>query len=342
MPVGDEPAATRASRQSAPGPATRDAVSQLAPLPQALRKLRLRDLETLDWLGRTRSFARTAEAAAITQPALSKWLRELELAIGMPLFERTTRRVAPTVYGEAVLEYIGRILTDLRGVTPALDALRQGLSMPLSIGLLPNMGAQLLPDLIEHLQMRGSPIQLNLREHTLDYLLPQAQRRELDLLVCRLDANVLAAGLAVEPLYRDDMVVVGGPHHPLGRSTHVDWQEAARFPWIAPPVGSPMRAALEAEFANAGLAMPTIVMESVAHSTNCAVAQRIPCLFVASARGLESTSNGMHALYRSPLRLSTITQTIGALYSTPCSAAAATVIEALKNIVQLNNVMAGH
>lgn len=297
-------------------------------LPRTLGKLRLRDLETLDLLARTRSFARTAEVAAITQPALSKWLRELEQAIGLPLFERTTRHVAPTIYGDAMLECIARILTDLRGVKPTWEALRLGANKPVTIGTLPNMGPLLIPGTIEYLKTHDMSIQINLREDTLDRLLPQAQRRELDLLVCRLDATAHAAGLAVQPLYRDEMVVVCGTDHPLSLRDHVTWRDAHEFPWIAPPHGSPMRVALEAEFAHAGLVMPEIVLESVSHSANCAVVQRIPCLFVSSQRGLTET-RGAEPLRRLPLVLSMVSKTVGVLYSEPCGTAVAAVLAAI-------------
>jgi DNA-binding transcriptional LysR family regulator len=164
------------------------------------------------------------------------------------------------------------------------------------------MGPLLIPGAIEYLKTHGTSIQLNLREDTLDRLLPQAQRRELDLLVCRLDATALAAGLAVQPLYRDEMIVVSGPDHPLTLRDHVTWRDASEFPWIAPPQGSPMRVALEAEFAHVGLVMPDIVLESVSHSANCAVAQCIPCLFVSSQRGLTGI-RGAGPLHRLPLAL---------------------------------------
>lgn len=297
-------------------------------LSQAVRKLRLRDLETLDTLGRTRSFVKTAEAAAITQPALSKWLRELEGALGLQLFERTTRRVTSTLYGDAVLECIGRILGDLHGVEPKLEALRQGLSEPLTVGVLPGITAALMPATMEALLGRAQPLQINLRENTLNVLLPLAQRRELDLLICRLDATVLAAGLTVQPLYQDDIVVVGADNHPLARRKNAGWLEAASYPWIAPPLGSPMRIALEAEFAAAGLAAPRIVMESASFQTNAAVAQRLPCLFVASRQDVSPA--GRAAVRPLPLSLASVAHTVGALYSLPCSAAVTALLDALK------------
>ena len=101
-----------------------------------------------------------------------------EDALGLPLFERTSRRVAPTIYGDALLECIGRVLTDMRGVAPAFDALRTGTGRPVSIGLLPNMAPQLIPGALAWLREAGRAVQLNVREDTLDRMLAQAQRHE--------------------------------------------------------------------------------------------------------------------------------------------------------------------
>jgi DNA-binding transcriptional LysR family regulator len=298
-------------------------------LPQMLRKLRIRDLETLDWLGRYRSFARTAEEASITQPALSKWLRELENALGLPLFERTSRRVAPTVYGEAMLECVARILTDLRTVEPAFDALRRGTSLPLKIGMLPYISMRVLPGVIEHLSRLAPTLQINLMENTLDNLLPLMQRRELDMVVCRLESAALTSGFQVTELYSDEILVVAPRTHPLHRRSRVTWRDAAAYPWIMPAMGSPMRTALEVEFAKAGVALPPVLMESTSHLTNCAVARRVPCLFVSTRlRRGETDLDG--ELRQLPLTLSTAAQSIGALTAEPHSAAVSTALAALQ------------
>ncbi|BBQ00744.1 hypothetical protein BSFA1_58720 [Burkholderia sp. SFA1] len=298
-------------------------------LPHVLRRLRIRDLETLDWLGRHRSFARTAEEASITQPALSKWLRELEDTLGLPLFERTSRRVAPTAYGEAMLDCVARILTDLRTIQPAFDALKRGTSVPLKLGILPYISMRLLPGVVEYLAKHAPTQQINYTENTLDHLLPLMQRRELDMVVCRLEPAVLTAGFSVTELYSDEILVVAPKHHPLHRHSRVTWRDAAAWPWIVPSMGSPMRTALEVEFANAGVAAPHVLMESTSHLTNCAVARRVPCLFVSTRlRRGETDLNG--ELQQLPLKVSTAVSRIGALTTEPQSAAVSAVLAALQ------------
>jgi DNA-binding transcriptional LysR family regulator len=303
--------------------------SRIEHLPHVLRKLRIRDLETLDWLGRYRSFARTAEEASITQPALSKWLRELEDTLDLPLFERTSRRVAPTAYGEAMLECVARILTDLRTVQPAFDALKSGTSLPLKIGMLPYISMRLLPGVIEHLARHAPTQQINFSENTLDFLLPLIQRRELDIIVCRLESPALTSGFTVTELYSDEILVVAPQNHPLHRRSCITWRDAAAWPWIMPSMGSPMRTALEVEFATAGVAAPHVLMESTSHLTNCAVARRVPCLFVSTRlrRGETDLNDELRQL---PLKVSTAVQRVGALTAEPQSAAVSLVLAALK------------
>lgn len=269
----------------------------------------------------------------MTQPALSKWLRELERSLDAVLFERTTRRVAPTLYGEALLSCVDRVLTDIGAVSTTLEALRQGLGAPVTIGVLPGLAPVMIPDAMESLRQANQSLQIRLREDTLDRLLPQIQRRELDLVICRLEAPALKAGLVAEPLYRDEVRVVAGQAHPLLRHPEATWREAAAYPWIVAPLGSPMRTAVEAEFAYAGVGMPTIALESLSWPTNCAIAQRSTCLFAASSHSA-SASPGGECLRFLPLRFSHVAPVVGLLRAPVISAPVDALRTALKEVVR--------
>ncbi|VVE74868.1 HTH-type transcriptional regulator GbpR [Pandoraea sputorum] len=300
-------------------------------IPAVLRKLRIRDLETLRWLGRTRSFARTAEAAAITQPALSKWLREIEDALGVSLFERTTRRVTPTPYGDALLERAERMLTDLAGVAPAMQALRDGLARPVNVGVLPGMASVLMPQTLAQLERTGPTLRINLFEDTLDRLLPRAHWHEIDLLVCRLDETAMNAGFGTVPLYEDDVRVFGARNHPLASHPSPGWPDVARYPWIVPPPGTPMRRAIDTEFAHHGLPLPRVVMESVTLMTNASTAQVMPCLFLASTLGV-ARSPLAPTLHDFGLPFSHVAPTVGVLHGHAPSAATLALIDVLQDV----------
>lgn len=303
-------------------------------LPQALRKLRVRDLELLCLLARTRSFARTAESGAITQPALSKWLREIEASLDVPLFERTTRRVAPTLFGEALVERAKRVLNDLAGVAPAMQALRDGLGQPVTVGVLHGMASVLIPNVLAGMKRDGPLPRINLCIDTLERLLPRLHWREIDLLVCRLDANALNAGFDAVPLYNDDDVYVfGGPQHPLAREAAPKWSHAACYPWIVAPRGAPMRSAIEAEFAHHGLAMPTVIMESTSLMTNAAAARMLPCLFLSSKLAVQRSPYS-NALHNFGLRFTHFERTVGLLHSPSPTTATVALIDVMREVAR--------
>ena len=281
-------------------------------LPTALRKLRIRDLEMLACLGRNLSIGRTAEAAAVSQPALSKWLKDIECALGASLFERTTRRMTTTPCGELVLTAVDRILTDLRRVPPRLEAMQSGIGRTLSLGIIPGASQVIVPPILRWSTRRYGELQIHVNENTFDVLLPQLQRHELDLLVCRLDANALNTEFRIRRLYDDEFTIVCGPDHPLLARSDITWRDAAEFPWIAPSTGAPLRIAIEMEFAHAGLRMPPVVLESHSLQTNIAVARQIPCLFVTSRASLAARIDAP-PLGVIPLRLSHAASAIGAM-----------------------------
>lgn len=326
LPGSSDASSRNAARGERHAVAPEASVRALRDLPQALRKLRIRDLEILCLLARTRSFARTAEASAVTQPALSKWLREIEQSLDVPLFARTTRRVAPTVFGEALVDCAERVLTDLAGVTPAMQALRDGRSQPVGVGVLHGMGSVLMPDVLASMQRDGTSPRINLSHDTFDRLLPRLRWREIELLVCRLDAPAMNAGFTSVPLYEDDLCVFGGARHPLARKAKPTWQDAACYPWIVAPHGAPLRSTIEAEFAHHGLAMPEVIMESTSFMTNAAAAQRLPCLFLSSSRVVQPSPYS-HALHNFELRCRHFAPAIGVLHGDNPSRSALTLIE---------------
>src|SRR6188474_3238520 len=79
-----------------------------------VRRLKLRDLHTLQAVVQCRSMAKAATLLAITQPAISKTISEIEHTIGVPLLDRSPRGVTPTAYGEALLKHSLAIFDELR------------------------------------------------------------------------------------------------------------------------------------------------------------------------------------------------------------------------------------
>jgi LysR family hydrogen peroxide-inducible transcriptional activator len=163
----------------------------------------LRYFEALAYHGH---FGRAAEACAISQPALSVQVKELEAILGAPLVERGMRRIRLTALGEALAARAGAILRSVDDLGELARASSGPLTGPLRIGLIPTVAPYLLPTIIKALARRHPTLDLRPRE---------AVTRKLvdDLMAARLDAALLALpisepGLCETPLFSEEFVLV--------------------------------------------------------------------------------------------------------------------------------------
>ena len=151
-------------------------------------------------------FSRAAEACAISQPALSLQIKELEEILGAALFERGARQTRLTALGQ---EFVVRVRDILRGVDE-LEDLARGSCSPLAgrlrIGVIPTVAPYLLPAVIRHLAIRFPAVDLRPREAV-------TQRLIEDLMEGRLDAAIVALpvsqpSLVEQPLFDEEFVLV--------------------------------------------------------------------------------------------------------------------------------------
>lgn len=145
----------------------------------------LKQLKYFEALAKHGHFGRAAEHCAISQPALSMQIKELEESLGNPLFERSAREVRLTGFGE---EFSLRVRDILRSVDELGDMVltAQGrLTGRLRIGVIPTIAPYLLPKLIKDLTRQYDGIDLHVRE-------TQTAKLLMDLHEGRLDAAILA------------------------------------------------------------------------------------------------------------------------------------------------------
>jgi len=155
----------------------------------------LKQLRYFDALARHGHFGRAAEACAITQPALSQQIKELESIAGAPLVERATRQVRLTALGEAFLQRAQRILLEMDELGELLRASTGPLAGRLRLGVIPTVAPYLLPQVITALAARFPDLDVDLRESVTKSLI-------LDLQEARLDLAILALPIS-EPSLRE-------------------------------------------------------------------------------------------------------------------------------------------
>jgi LysR family hydrogen peroxide-inducible transcriptional activator len=188
----------------------------------------LRQLRYLASLARHRHFGRAAEDCAITQPALSMQIRELEREIGTDLVERRPGDIALTDTGREVARRAERILAATRDLVDFARH-RALLSGTLKLGIIPTLAPYLLPRVLPRLQEAFPQLRLELRETQTKVLLEELSRGELDCVLLALPAE----GADVETLTLFDdpflLAVPAGDPLPARRPVTVDEVDQRRL-----------------------------------------------------------------------------------------------------------------
>ncbi|MBN9472827.1 MAG: LysR family transcriptional regulator [Bordetella sp. SCN 67-23] len=266
-------------------------------------RLRLRNLQMLLSLAQTRNISHSAAALNTTQPALSKWLRELEDDIGLPLFERHARGLRPTSYGEALIAHARRLETQLDRAHSDMEAMREGGSGQVLIGTSGAAAPDTVPLAMLALLRRMPQARIRVVESTMDHLMEQLAGGELDIVVGRSAPEMHDPAIRSEALYLEPIHFVARPYHPLFEGGEPTWDAVTRYRWILWPKGTPIRNALDAALAAAGRALPVDHVESNSATLNMTLLAHSDMVGVASHRAAMRLVT-MNAVRIVPLRLS--------------------------------------
>jgi LysR family transcriptional regulator, hydrogen peroxide-inducible genes activator len=149
----------------------------------------LRQLRYFDALTRHGHFGRAAEACAITQPALSMQIKELEEALGGVLLERSARQVVLTKFGEELAQRVREILRSVDELGDFARASRDQLVGRLRIGMIPTIAPYLLPKVIGDLTQVHPELDIHVRETVTPKLIKELAEGRLDTAIVALPVS---------------------------------------------------------------------------------------------------------------------------------------------------------
>lgn len=149
----------------------------------------LRQLRYFDALARHGHFGRAAEACAISQPALSMQIREMERAVGGVLIERNARQVTLTAFGEDLLHRVRDILRSVDELGDFARASRDKLAGRLRVGMIPTIAPYLLPKVIETLARLHPELDIHVRETLTPKLIKEVAEGRLDTAIVALPVS---------------------------------------------------------------------------------------------------------------------------------------------------------
>ena len=158
---------------------------------------------------------KAAASLAVSQPALTRTLHDVEQVLQARLFDRHARGVRPTLAGLAAVGAARRVLQELRLLDAALDQLFDPAAGILSLGALPVAAAGVLPGVLARLKRERPGLRIRLREGRTEELLPLLAAGELDLVVGRLYAPDAPDGMEREALWDEPISLLARTGHPI-------------------------------------------------------------------------------------------------------------------------------
>jgi len=280
------------------------------------RKFRLRHVELIAELHDCRSILKASKRLSLTQPTVTKALRDVESTLGVKLFERSNRGLEPTAYGEIFARHAKIVLAQLRHAAEELESLRAGYSGKVTVGTLLAASASILPDAIALLKKERPGVAISVVVGTYDVLMPSLLVGDLDMVLGRLPEEGRSRALVYEEFYAEPICIVARRGHPLSRKRRLTLRDLVNEAWLLPLPETALRRQIERAFVEAGAPLPRNVIESVSILTNRALLRKSDCVGVMPYHvALDDVEQGLLAIL--PVKLKSIESPVGAILRAP-------------------------
>jgi DNA-binding transcriptional LysR family regulator len=237
-----------------------------------LRLNQIRDFLAVVDSGSLRSAARQV---GVSQPAITKSIRQLENELHVQLLQRNARGAAVTRAGKAFLARARVIQAELRKAEEDLQLLRGGRHGAVAFGIAPAACMLIVPDAMLQFRRQHPAASVRIVEGVNPALLPQVRDETLDFSVGQSPAGRLDGALRFKPLFRPQLAIVGRRGHPLRSARSL--RELAGASWLMfyPPGGI---ATLEKSFNAAGLPLPESIVRCESYAAALALLAKTDAL----------------------------------------------------------------
>lgn len=295
-----------------------------------LYRLKFRQLRLLVAVDEQRNILKASEQLNIAQPAATKSIRELEDILGVSLFDRSSRGVTPTPYGEVVINHAKLILSQVRQISEEVTSIAQGVTGHINIGTLLAASPTLIPKSVLKLKKERPNITVTIIEGTNDKLMPALRTGDIDIVVGRLPEFREREGISQDVIYDEPIAIVARKNHPLLGENNLGFAKLKEFDWILPPTSTSLRRQIESEFRNESLEPPRESIESISILTNFKLLRETDMLAAMPLHVAEHNDD----LAVLPISLKGATSDVGVSYRSnyTLSTAVSYFIETLKNV----------
>lgn len=200
-----------------------------------------------------------ARALGVSQPAVTKIVRELEREMGAPLVERSVKGIRLTQFGVAFAPRARLLLADMRRARDEIAQIRDGSPGTVSVAVSTSFALTLLPAAFKEFHARLPAVDVRFSEAVLPSMLARLRDGNLDFAVAHVVPGTLDAQFDAIELFPVQLVIGARSRHPLRHSKSLLALHAAE--WLLPGDGDVDRGLVAPLFAPLGLGPPARVIQ---------------------------------------------------------------------------------
>lgn len=223
------------------------------------RRLRLKDLHTLQIVADVGSMAKASKNLALSQPAISKAISDMEQILGAPLLVRSARGVELTEHGRILVERTRIIFDEMQQGIKEIEHLADPTQGEVRIGTIEPV-APILSDIISRLTRRYPRISYRVTVGDTDMLARKLRDRSLDVVLTRWNALSQAEDLVADTLYTSILAIVADKSHPMATRRRLTLTDLMREQWALPPPDTFLGRIVAELFERKGLPLPSSIV----------------------------------------------------------------------------------
>jgi DNA-binding transcriptional LysR family regulator len=224
--------------------------------PALTRLLKINHLRLINAIAEYGQLGRAAEVLAITQPAASRMLADIESSVGVPLFERHAKGLTPTLIGRRTAQRASDILLELRDLSREIEELKHGKGGRASVGAVTGAAVGFVIPAVQQLKAVSPNAEIHINVETSPILVRDMIEGLNDFVLARLTQNVDINDFDIQPAHTESVRLVVRDDHPLADAAEVSIRDLTAYEWVIQTHRAPMREAIDNAFLTAGLQMP--------------------------------------------------------------------------------------
>lgn len=186
------------------------------------------------------SLTDAADAMSLTQPALSRNLKELERQMGTSVLVRDRHGARLTEFGARIYPYAQSMRTSLERIAAEAQSWQHGEIGTLRIGATPHP-ARMLPKVLSTFLNNRSGVSASMVVSGILPLIESLSKGDLDLIIGPIGAEATPSGVIASVLFVDELALFSGVHHPLAKQKSVSPEDLSGMAWLGTSSDSALR-----------------------------------------------------------------------------------------------------